>query len=91
MNPTANLDALFFDEVFVTVTDAYVEPTEHTEIKHIFDFEAEGACLTGEGQRSQIPDTSSAGGGSTSAESFGSSTALIGAIAPPLVFPHTCA
>ena len=42
--------AHILDEVFVTVTDAHVAPTEHTEVKRIFEFEAEGACLIGEGR-----------------------------------------
>jgi len=47
--------AHLLDEVFVTVTDAHVEPTEHTEVKRIFDFEAEGACLIGEGRTASDP------------------------------------
>jgi len=47
--------AHLLDEVFVTVTDAHVEPTEHTEVKRIFDFEAEGALLIGEGRTATDP------------------------------------
>jgi len=47
--------AHLLDEVFVTVTDAHVEPTEHTDVKRIFDFEAEGAHLIGEGQTDSDP------------------------------------
>jgi riboflavin biosynthesis pyrimidine reductase len=47
--------AHLLDEVFVTVTDAHVEPTEHTEVKRIFDFEAEGARLIGEGRTASDP------------------------------------
>jgi riboflavin biosynthesis pyrimidine reductase len=47
--------AHLLDELFVTVTDAHVEPTEHTEVKRIFDFEAEGACLIGEGRTASDP------------------------------------
>jgi riboflavin biosynthesis pyrimidine reductase len=42
--------AHLLDEIFVTVTDVHVEPTGHTELKRIFDFEAEGARLIGEGR-----------------------------------------
>ncbi len=42
--------AHLLDEVFVTVTDVHVEPTEHSEIKRVFDFEAEGARLIAEGR-----------------------------------------
>ncbi len=38
------------DEIFVTVTDVQVEPSEHTGVKRIFSFEAEGACLIAEGR-----------------------------------------
>ena len=47
--------ARLLDEVFVTVTDAHVEPTEHAEVKRIFDFEGEGACLIGEGRTASDP------------------------------------
>jgi riboflavin biosynthesis pyrimidine reductase len=47
--------ARLLDEVFVTVTDVYVEPTEHTEIKRVFDFEAEGARLIAEGRTASDP------------------------------------
>jgi len=47
--------AHLLDEVFVTVTDAHVEPTEHAEVKRIFDFQAEGACLIGEGRTASDP------------------------------------
>jgi riboflavin biosynthesis pyrimidine reductase len=43
------------DEVFVTITDTHVEPTEHTEVKRVFDFEAEGARLIGEGRTASDP------------------------------------
>jgi len=42
--------AHLLDEVFVTVTDVHVEPTEHSDIKRVFDFEAEGARLIAEGR-----------------------------------------
>lgn len=43
------------DEVFVTVTDTHVEPTEHTEVKRVFDFEPAGARLIGEGRTVSDP------------------------------------
>ena len=43
------------DEVFVTVTDTHVEPTEHTEVKRVFDFDAAGARLIGEGRTASDP------------------------------------
>ncbi len=43
------------DEVFVTVTDIDVEATEHTDIKRVFDFEAEGARLISEGRTVSDP------------------------------------
>jgi riboflavin biosynthesis pyrimidine reductase len=47
--------ARLLDEIFVTVTDTHVEPTEHTDIKRVFDFEAEGARLIGEGRAASDP------------------------------------
>jgi riboflavin biosynthesis pyrimidine reductase len=38
------------DEVFVTVTDTHVAAAAHTGVRRIFDFEAERACLVGEGR-----------------------------------------
>jgi riboflavin biosynthesis pyrimidine reductase len=43
------------DEVFVTVTDIHVEPTAHTDIKRVFDFERERARLIGEGRTVSDP------------------------------------
>jgi hypothetical protein len=47
--------AHLLDEVFVTVTDVQVEPTEHSGIKRVFDFEAEGARLIAEGRTASDP------------------------------------
>jgi riboflavin biosynthesis pyrimidine reductase len=47
--------AALLDEVFVTVTDTHVELTEHAEVKRVFDFEAEGARLIGEGRTASDP------------------------------------
>ena len=47
--------AHILDEVFVTVTDAHVEPAEHTEVKRIFEFETVGARLIGEGRTASDP------------------------------------
>jgi riboflavin biosynthesis pyrimidine reductase len=47
--------AHLLDEVFVTVTDIDVEATEHTDIKRVFDFEAEGARLISEGRTVSDP------------------------------------
>ncbi|OLC13950.1 MAG: hypothetical protein AUH29_11255 [Candidatus Rokubacteria bacterium 13_1_40CM_69_27] len=38
------------DEVFVTVTDVYIEASEHEGVKRIFAFEAGAACLIAEGR-----------------------------------------
>ena len=38
------------DEVFVTVTDVHVEPSEHEAVKRGFAFEAEAACLIAAGR-----------------------------------------
>jgi len=38
------------DEVFVTVTDAVIDESAHEGVLKIFDFEAEGAVLVGEGK-----------------------------------------
>lgn len=38
------------DEIFVTVTDVYIEASEHEEVKRIFAFEAGAACLIAEGR-----------------------------------------
>jgi riboflavin biosynthesis pyrimidine reductase len=47
--------AQLLDEIFVTVTDIHVEPTAHRELKRLFDFEAEGARLIGEGRTPSDP------------------------------------
>jgi len=47
--------AHILDEVFVTVTDAHVESTEHADVKRVFEFEAAGACLIGEGRTASDP------------------------------------
>jgi riboflavin biosynthesis pyrimidine reductase len=47
--------AHLLDEIFVTTTDTHVEPAEHAEIKRVFDFEAEGARLIGEGRTDADP------------------------------------
>jgi riboflavin biosynthesis pyrimidine reductase len=47
--------AHLLDEVFVTITDIPVEAAEHTEIKRVFDFEAEGARLISEGRTVSDP------------------------------------
>lgn len=47
--------AQLLDEIFVTVTEVHVEPTEHREVRRIFDFEAEGARLIGEGRTGSDP------------------------------------
>ena len=47
--------ARLLDEIFVTITDVHVEPTDHQELKHLFDFDAEGARLIGEGRTASDP------------------------------------
>jgi riboflavin biosynthesis pyrimidine reductase len=43
------------DEIFVTVTDTAVEAVAHADVRRLFDFEAEGACLVGEGRVAADP------------------------------------
>jgi riboflavin biosynthesis pyrimidine reductase len=38
------------DELFVSVTEVHVEPSEHDAVKRVFAFEAEGASLVAEGR-----------------------------------------
>ena len=47
--------ARLLDEIFVTITDVHVEPTDRRELKRLFDFEAEGARLIGEGRTDADP------------------------------------
>ena len=47
--------AQLLDEVFVTVTDAAIDESQHDGVLKIFDFEAEGATLIAEGKTS--PDS----------------------------------
>jgi riboflavin biosynthesis pyrimidine reductase len=43
------------DEMFVTATDTHVEPAAHTNVRRIFDFGAERACLVAEGRVATDP------------------------------------
>jgi riboflavin biosynthesis pyrimidine reductase len=43
------------DEVFLTVTPFVVDPSAHAGVIEIFDFEAEGATLVGEGRTAADP------------------------------------
>jgi len=47
--------ARLLDEIFVTITDVHLEPTDRRELKRLFDFEAEGARLIGEGRTDADP------------------------------------
>jgi riboflavin biosynthesis pyrimidine reductase len=47
--------ARLLDEIFVTITDVHVEPSEHRELKRLFDFDAEDARLIGEGRTAADP------------------------------------
>ena len=43
------------DEIFVTVTDIYIEPSEHTEVRRILPLEPRPGRLIAEGRTASDP------------------------------------